>query len=166
MSGDPSLHPAFPTIVRMVVEQPREARYRLRFDDRHGRFYVTDVPSLLYDKGFPGVYGWVEGLGHPPGSHCDIFLLSRTAFQPGDVVDAHVCGVLVRGDRDHKVFAVDADWANELPAWDLDALPEQLRHDVMALYPVLLKGERWAGAREAWALLESIRTKRFVPNAD
>jgi len=150
----------------MVVEQPRESPKRMRYDARRRVFYATDVPSLLYKTDFPGVYGWVEGLGHPPDSHCDIFLLSELSFWPGDVTEAHVCGVLVRNDHDHKIVALDSAWVSKLLTCDLDSLPDDLRDAMTKVYPVLREGERWAGAAEAWELLEAIRTKRFVPNAD
>lgn len=150
----------------MVVEQPRDARYRMRYDDQRRVFYETEVPSLLFDKRFPGVYGWVQGLGDPPGNHCDIFLLSDVPYKPGDVAEAYISGVLLRSDHDHKLVALDRAWAGQLRQWDFAALPEDLRNAVMRLYPILRGGERWEGVPDAASLLDSIRGKRFVPNAD
>lgn len=160
------LHPRFPDVVRMVVEQPRDARYRVRYDRERRSFYETAVPSLIYDANFPGVYGWVEGLGAPPGSHCDIFLITDCPRTPGDVAEAHVCGVLVRNDRDHKLVSLDVDWAQRLSSCDLAALPLALLAAVMRLYPVLRPGERWGGVGDARSLLISISNQWFIPNAD
>lgn len=161
-----TLHPAFPEVVRLVVEQPREFPYRLRYNDVERKFVRTAVRSMLLDRNFPGVYGWVDGLGHPPGSHCDLFLLTDLRFEPGDLVDAHVCGIFFRSDLDHKVFALDEAHFRAVRKCDFFSLPSGLRQSIERLYPEPREGDRWAGADEARAHLEAIYLKLVVPNAD
>lgn len=166
MRGGEKLHSDFPRVVKMVVEQPRDARFRLRYDPGNDTFVATDVPSMLFERRFPGVYGWIEGLGQPPTSHCDILLLTDLHFPPGAVVDAYVCGVFFRSDRDHKILAVDAAYSRALPLCDISFLPERLALAVREVYPVLEPGERWGDASEAASLLEAMRSRTFIPNAD
>src|SRR4051794_2427164 len=101
-----SLHPGFPDQVWVVVEQPAHEPYRLAYDPGQGAFVRTGVRSLPHARGFSGAYGWIGGLGMPPGPHFDVLLVTRTAWEAGAVVPAYLCGVFYRHDGDHKLVAL------------------------------------------------------------
>lgn len=86
------LHPRFPELVWLVVEQPAHEEYRLRYKPESGTFASKGYRSLGYARGFPGAYGWVGGLGTPPAAHCDAALATDVALPAGEVVAASVCG--------------------------------------------------------------------------
>ena len=102
------LHPDFPEKVWIVVEQPKNEPHRLRYDRASG-FKRTPHKSLLFARGFSGVYGWVGGLGTPPEPHLDVLLLTHQNHKAGDVLLGFVCGVFYRGDGDHKLVALEAE---------------------------------------------------------
>jgi inorganic pyrophosphatase len=143
--------------VRVVVEQPAGEPNRLQFDPTTGVFERTFHRSLLHARGFTGAYGWVVGFGTPPGRHLDALLVTSRRPAAGSVVPAYVCGVLLRGDGDHKLVTVDAQETAESPAPDLALLPMETRRELFRLYPSLSQGEGWRGAERALSLLRRWR---------
>ncbi len=70
-----SLHPGFPAQVWVVVEQPAHEPYRLAYDPARRTFVRTAQRSLTHARGSSGAYGWIGGLGMPPGPHFDVLPL-------------------------------------------------------------------------------------------
>jgi inorganic pyrophosphatase len=147
------LHPEFPQKTWVVVEQPRDEPYRLVYDPQSQRFQRSEHRSLLYARGFSGVYGWIGGSGTPPEAHHDVILLTGQFLPAGAIVQGHVCGVFLRQDNDHKFIAVDDERRQNMPCADLACLDELSRQDLLRLYPRIGEGEGWFGAEIAFAHL-------------
>ena len=149
------LHPNFPEKVWLVVEQPKSEPCRLRYDRASGFFERTPHKSLLFERGFGGVYGWVGGLGTPPEPHRDVLLLTHQDPQPGDVLMGVVCGVFYRGDGDHKLVALGAERRAATARADFFALDGATQDELRRLYPDVRENEGWYGAEKARAYLRS-----------
>ena len=146
-------HAQFPYHVRVVVEQPRDEPLRIRYVPERGEFVRTEDRSLLFARGFGGAYGWIAGTGEPPGVHYDALVLTDRDVISGEVVEAEVVGVFLRGGGDHKILTIDTQSSYEVDGRGFDALPEGVRVQVQALYPRVGEGEGWRGAEEAHRLL-------------
>ena len=152
-----NIHPDFPKKVWIIVEQPRNEPYRLKYDPISNRFIQTKFRSLIFERGFNGVYGWIGGLGLPPDPHCDIYLLTQKNPQVGDVLLGYVCGVFYRDDVDHKIFAIDPDWEKGAFKSDLAFLDKETKSNLESLYPRISESEGWYGAKEAHLYLNQLR---------
>ena len=150
-----TLHPEFPRVVWVVVEQPRGEPYRISYDPDSRTFIRSAITlSLSHKRGFDsGVYGWVGGSGLPPEPHHDVFLLTRQAPACGDVIPGYVCGVFLRRDNDHKFVAVDEELRRGMATADLMALDEVRYRDLLRQYPRIDAGEGWYGADVAASYL-------------
>lgn len=145
-------------LVRIIVEQPRRERYRLCFDPDTASFVRTVYPALLYERGFVGCYGWIEGTGLPPQPHWDVYVCTDADPQPGERIDAALCGVFVRADGDHKFVALGPDLMAAGIQPELAALPDRRLANVYALYPVVGPDEGWRGAAFAADLVRTTPT--------
>jgi hypothetical protein len=143
------LHPEFPHKVLVVVEQPRNEMYRCIYDPASGTFSRSTIKSLVYIRGFSGVYGWVGGTGVPPGPHHDILLFTRQFPVCGDSLTGHICGIFLRQDNDHKFVAVDEEIRRHMAGADLSFLDNTHYNELLQLYPRVDEGEGWHGAEVA-----------------
>ncbi len=144
--------------IRVVVEQPRHERYRLRFDTDTATFVRTAYLALLYERGFVGCYGWIEGTGIPPQPHWDVYVCTDVDPQPGERIDAALCGVFVRADGDHKFVALGQDLIAAGIEPELAALPGPRLANVRSLYPVVGPAEGWRDAAFASVLVRTTPT--------
>ncbi|MGL6041550.1 MAG: hypothetical protein ACRC01_10175 [Deefgea sp.] len=98
-----------------------------------------------------GVYGWIAESGTPPEPHFDILIASNEDLAAGEVIDAHICGMYLRKDGDHKLLALadDVIRTNGVDEICLSQLPEVLRTNFLGVYPYLNPGEAWLNAAEA-----------------
>lgn len=129
--------------VQVVVEQPHDERHRLQFDPETGAFVRTPYLALLYERGFLGCYGWIEGSGAPPGPHWDVYVLTDVDARPGDRIEATLCGVFVRADGDHKFVALGSDLIAAGIEPEFASLPDGRLSNVRALYPAVGAAEGW-----------------------
>jgi len=150
------LHPNFPEKVWVVVEQPGDEVYRLSYDRKRNKFVQTANRSLIYEREFKGVYGWVGGMGIPPEKHCDVLMLTHQNHQVGEVILGYVCGVFYRKDGDHKIVALDAEWRRKVSRANLETLDETTYNNLMGLYPRIDEGEGWYSVDEALTYLEQM----------
>jgi hypothetical protein len=148
-----SLHPEFPQKVWVIVEQPRNEPYRFSYDPVGKTFSRTSFNSLIYDRGFSGVYGWIGGSGVPPAPHHDVLLITRQYPSVGDMLVGHICGVFVRQDNDHKFVAVDDEIRGNMTTADLSALDKAFYDELLRLYPRVEEGEGWHRAEVAYSYL-------------
>lgn len=149
------LHPEFPEKVWVIVEQPRNEPYRFSYDPGSQTFTRTIYKSLVYDRGFSGVYGWIGGSGTPPAPHYDVMLVTQQNPRPGDVLLGFICGVFLRRDDDHKFVAIDTELRSTLAKVDLAALDEATYNELMRLYPEVREDEGWHGAEIAFSYLKN-----------
>ncbi len=160
-------HRSFPDQVWVVVEQPAHELYRLTYDPGQGAFVRTGVRSLTHARGFSGAYGWIGGLGMPPGPHFDVLLITRTAWEAGALVPAYLCGVFYRGDGDHKLLALDVALRPTVATLDLLALDLLDQAQLYRLYPEVGPGEGWHGGVEARAYLQRCAAARgYLPQTE
>lgn len=148
-----SLHPEFPKKAWIIVEQSRNEPYRFIFNSASNTFSRSSFKSLVYERGFSGVYGWVGGSGSPPEPHHDILLLTNQFPSCGDIVLGHVCGVFLREDNDNKFLAVDDEIRQSMSAPDIKFLDKSYYEELLRLYPRIGDGEGWHGSEVAIALL-------------
>jgi inorganic pyrophosphatase len=161
------LHPGFPDQVWVVVEQPAHEPFRLAYDPAQGTFVRTAVRSLTHARGFSGAYGWIGGLGMPPGPHFDVLLVTPTPWEAGAVVSAFLFGVFYRRDGDHKLIALDAALRPPVLAPDLAALRPADQAQLYHLYPDVGPGEGWYGGDEARTYLRRCAARLgYLPQAE
>jgi len=143
------LHPEFPHKVWAVVEQPRDEVHRFIYNPVDESFSRSDIRSLMYARGFSGVYGWVGGTGLPPAPHHDVLLVTGQSPSCGDVLTGHIVGIFLRKDNDHKFVAVDDETRRGMPDADLAFLDKAHYNELLALYPRIDEGEGWYGREVA-----------------
>ena len=148
-----TLHPEFPYKVWVIVEQPRNEPDRFSYDPVNKSFYRTSHKSLVYARGFSGVYGWIGGSGIPPQPHHDVLLFTTHTPTCGDVLVGHICGVFIRQDHDHKFVAVDDEIRNNMVTADISSLRNDLYDELLRLYPRIEEGEGWNNAKTAFSYL-------------
>ena len=151
--GSISLHPEFPQKVWVIIEQPRDEVYRYYYDPMSNTFARSSFKSLVYERGFSGVYGWIGGSGIPPAPHHDVLLFTRQSPSFGHVLVGFICGVFLRQDTDHKFIAVDDEIRQNMKTADLTYLDKALYDELLRLYPRIDEGEGWFGADVAYSSL-------------
>jgi inorganic pyrophosphatase len=147
------LHPEFPHKVWVIVEQPRNEPNRFSYDPVSQTFSRSSHKSLIYDRGFSGVYGWIGGTGVPPAPHHDVLLFTNQFPAPGEILLGHICGVFLRQDNDHKFVAADDDIRRNMTTADLASLDKAFYDELLRLYPRVDEGEGWFGAEVAFSHL-------------
>ena len=147
------LHPEFPQKVWVIVEQPRNEPHRFLYDPDSQTFSRSSHKSLIYDRGFSGVYGWIGGTDVPPAPHHDVLLLTKLFPAAGEIVVGHICGVFLRQDHDHKFVAVDDEIRRSMTTADVLSLDRALYEELLRLYPRIETGEGWFGAEVAFSHL-------------
>ena len=140
----------------VVVEQPADEEYRLKYDPAQNRFTRTEVKSLTHMRGFTGAYGWLGGLGYPPHSHLDVLIITKQSPHAGDVLLAHICGIFYRGDGDHKLVALDDQLIHTVARADLDCLDATTYANLIGMYPRVDANEGWFSAEEAKKYLNRV----------
>lgn len=148
-----TLHPEYPQKVWVIVEQPRDEPDRFAYDPVSQSFYRTPYKSLLFARGFSGVYGWIGGSGIPPDLHYDVMLFTVQFPAFGDILEGYICGVFIRKDRDNKFAAVDGEIRKKMASADLSCLSRNLYEELLRLYPRMDEGEGWFGAETAFSFL-------------
>ena len=148
-----TLHPEFPQKVWVIVEQPRNEPDRFSYDAVSKSFYRTSYKSLVYTRGFSGVYGWIGGSGIPPAPHHDVMLFTNQSPTFGDNLVGYICGVFIRQDNDNKFVAVDDEIRNSMTTADLSCLGKDLYDELLRLYPRVDEGEGWCNAEIAFSYL-------------
>lgn len=147
-------HDASPQMIWTVIEQPPGTEYRFDYLPDDNQYRMTQSKSLFYDRGFSGAYGWVGGLGYPPGPHFDVILITKRRLNCGDVVSAYLCGVFFRSDGDHKLVALDEELRVTVLHPDITALDAATLEELYKLYPWIGEGEGWFGSQEAQTYLQ------------
>lgn len=145
-----TLHPEFPQKVWVIVEQPRNEPHRFLYDPTSQTFSRSSHKSLIYDRGFSGVYGWIGGTGVPPAPHHDVLLFTKQFPAVGEILIGHICGVFLRQDNDHKFVAADDAIRRSMTSADLLSLDKALYDELLRLYPRVDEGEGWFGAEVAF----------------
>jgi len=136
-------------IYQTIVEQRKTDEYRNKYNPNTGIFDKTEFKSLLFQRGFTGIYGWIIGYGSPPGKHLDIMTLTETDYELGTIIDIKIIGVFIRKDKDNKFVGVETNRKEN----DFNELSLEDRNTLMNLYPIIKNGEGWFGNDKAIELL-------------
>lgn len=142
-------HPDYPEKVWIVVEQLSDEQYRLKYDPHSGTFTRTDHLSLIYKRGFSGVYGWIGGTGTPPAPHFDVLMFTHQHSHPGEVLLGTICGMFIHKSGDHKLVAVGEGVLADMQSADISALNEADHAELMQIFPRIDEGEGWFGGEYA-----------------
>lgn len=151
----PNIHPHFPQQVWVVIEQPPGESQRIEYDLETAQFVKTDYGFLPNHRGYKHAYGWIGGLGHPPQSHVDVFLITDQPLKPGSICVGYPCGVFFRRDGDHKVVALDLLYAQQHPSLEFDHLGLAMQQELKAIYPDVAANEGWKNRESACQYLLS-----------
>ena len=117
-----ALHIEFPQKVWVIVKQPKNESHRFTYDPASQTFSRSSSKSLIYDRGFSGVYSWIGGTGVPPAPHHDVLLFTTKFPASGQILLGHICGVFLRQENDHKFVAVDDEIRDDMTAANLSSL--------------------------------------------
>ena len=99
--------PAFPEVVRMVVEIPKGSSNKYEYDRELGAFRLDRV--LYSPVHYPGDYGFIPGTLASDGDPMDVLALVEEPSFSGCVVEVRPVGVLNMVDqeqKDQKIIAV------------------------------------------------------------
>ena len=132
-------------IKKMIVEQRAKDIYRNVFDCRGRDFHVSEHKSLLYERNYCGVYGWIVGYGEPPSKHIDVFGLLEGDYELGDELDIKIIGIFIRNDKDNKIIGVQVDRLED----DFFELSIKEINMMKNIYPKIRDGEGWFGKEKA-----------------
>jgi inorganic pyrophosphatase len=153
--------------VRVVVESPRGAKVKLKFDRKLG--VVTVSRPLPLGLTYPYDWGFVPGTRAPDGDPVDALVYWDVASYPGVVVPCRAIGV-VRLEQDSKsngrvrndrIIAVPVNHPRGDELRGPDDLPARVRDEIAQFFlsaiffepknPALLG---WGGADEADGLVD------------
>ena len=128
----------------VVIEQPPQEKYRIKYNDKTKLFSRTSVPSYYYLRKFSWWYGWISGTGPPPNSHCDAILISEKNWDIGDIVTGYLIGVFTK-KHDYKYLIIEVEQAIKKNVFDLHDLPAIVLNELFRLYTHPLPEEKWLG---------------------
>jgi len=140
-------------VFQTIVEQRRNDEHRNQYDPVTGLFHQTEYKSLLFQRDYTGIYGWLLGYGSPPEHHLDVFTLTDTDYELGAIIKVKVIGVFIRNDGDNKFLAVELTREED----DFADLPKEDQRMLFNVYPNLRVGEGWFGQLRAMELIEESR---------
>jgi len=128
-----------------IVEQCRNDEYRNKYKPETNAFERTTLKSLLFERKFDGVYGWLDGYDYPPNRHLDIMVITKNEYNLGDRIKIKIIGIFKRNDNDNKLIAVEYG-RNEN---EINELSESDQIMIKRLYPIIKNGEGWLGKEVA-----------------
>jgi len=140
-------------IVKAIIEQRNDDEYRNKYKDN--MFIKTEYKSILFQRGFIGVYGWIDGYGFPPNKHLDIMIITESNYNLGESIEVKVIGVFIRNDEDHKIIGIESDRIEE----NWIELPIEEKEMIMNIYPNIREGEGWHGKEKAKEVIIRFKTK-------
>ncbi len=120
--------------VRVVVETPRGANIKLKFDDKLGCFSLTRIMPLGVT--YPYDFGFVPQTLAQDGDPLDVMILIDAVTYPGVVIPCRLLGALqieergMRGRQNHRVVAVPAKAARKDDLKDFSDLGERMQKEL------------------------------------
>jgi inorganic pyrophosphatase len=164
--------------VHVVIECPRGAAVKLKFDPRMGAMTLSrPLPAGLT---YPHDWGFVPGTCAPDGDPLDALVICDVGTAPGVVVPCRLLGVLELEqdrkngggrERNDRLIAVPAIAPRFETVADVSALPERLRDEIAQFFvsATVFEAKRvrilgWAGASSAVALLERSKVRQPHPS--
>ncbi|MCM1988591.1 inorganic diphosphatase [Oceanirhabdus seepicola] len=144
-------------IITMRVEQTQKYEKRIKYIPEGDYFIETNSGSLMYERGFDGVYGWIEGYGSPPEKHLDIYVVTQKQLSLGDRIQAKVIGCFLRNDGDNKIIAIEEERKEK----DISELEYKEMSMLRGLYPRIGENEGWFGKEKAIEIMRVFRDTHF-----
>jgi len=141
----------------MRVEQTPKYEKRIKYIPEGDYFIETNTGSLMYERGFDGVYGWIEGYGNPPENHLDIYVITQKQLSLGDRIQAKVIGCFLRNDGDNKIIAIEEERKEK----DISELEYKEMSMLRGLYPRIGENEGWFGKEKAIEIMRVFRDTHF-----
>lgn len=126
--------------LRVVVETPRGANIKLKYDDRHGCFSLTRIMPL--GVVYPYDFGFVPQTLAQDGDPLDVLVLIDAATYPGVVISSRLIGALqieergMRGRPNHRLVAVPIKAARKDDLRDLSGLGERVQRELERFFIV------------------------------
>jgi inorganic pyrophosphatase len=164
-------------IIHVVIESPRGATAKIKYDSGLGAFTLSrPLPLGLW---YPHDWGFVPGTVAEDGDPLDALLLSDGTTFPGLVVRARPLGVIQLEqdaktggrERNDRLIAV-ADNAPRIGYRTAGDLPERVRQELEQFFLDVTYFEHknarvlgWQGPEEALALVQRVQARRRAPGA-
>lgn len=120
--------------LRVVIETPRGAGYKLKFDDKLGCFNLTRIMPL--GLVYPYDFGFVPQTLASDGDPIDVMVMIDAATYPGVVIPCRLLGALqieergARGRANHRLLAVPVKAARQDTLRDYQGLGERVLREL------------------------------------
>jgi len=159
--------PDCPSIVRMIVEIPRNSTNKYEYDGKLGVFRLDR--ALYSPLHYPGDYGFIPGTLGEDGDPLDVLALVDEPSYPGVLIAVRPVGMLEMMDQqeaDQKILAV----ANRNPRFDpIQAIEQVIPHNLREIEHFFniykeLEGKHteirgWCSAQEASEMILAARRR-------
>jgi inorganic pyrophosphatase len=162
-----------PSVVRMIVEIPKNSANKYEYDAELGVFKL-DRP-LYSPVHYPADYGFVPGTISEDGDPIDILSLAEEPGFPGCLIEVRPLGILDMVDdseSDRKILAVPARDPHFDQICDVDGLPDHQRKEIEHFFQIykILEGKTvqthgWHGREDALEHITAAR-KRFLSRSN
>lgn len=120
--------------LRVVVETPRGANIKLKYDDKHGCFSLTRIMPL--GVVYPYDFGFVPQTLAQDGDPIDVLVLIDAATYPGVVIPCRLLGALqieergMRGRPNHRLVALPTKAARKDDIRDVSGLGDRVQREL------------------------------------
>jgi inorganic pyrophosphatase len=159
--------------VHAVVETPRGARAKLKYEPELGGFVLSK--SLMLGLSYPYDWGFIPSTLASDGDPLDVMVIHEAATSPGLILRCQVIGALLtvqtrKGtkERNDRVIAVPSHSHLERDLDDARDLPAETREELEKFFVATdeledkkLKFEGWVGPKQALRLIKDCE-KRFA----
>jgi inorganic pyrophosphatase len=153
-----------PTIVRMIVEIPKNSTNKYEYDVELGVFRLDR--ALYSPMHYPGDYGFIPGTKADDGDPMDVLSLAEEPSFPGCLIEVRLVGVLDMEDEgggDSKILAVPSRNPRYDEVRGIEEVAGHVRKEIEHFFGIYkeLEGKvvrlyGWRGVQEAHeAVLES-----------
>ena len=160
---------------RVVVEAPRGATTKLKWDDALGAF--TIARPLILGVRYPFDWGFIPGTLAPDGDPLDAMVMHDSPTYPGVVIACTALGVIKVGERkkrgrkterNDRLIAVPIDAPRYDELRDARDLPKRTREELEEFFVTVVRlGDKeveilgWDGPRAAQKLVDAtVNAKR------
>ena len=159
--------------VHAIVETPRGARAKLKYETELGGFVLSK--SLTLGLTYPYDWGFIPSTLAPDGDPLDVMIIHEAATAPGLIMRCEVIGALLtvqskngKKERNDRLFAVPTHSHLERKLNNVRELPSAEREELEKFFIATdeledksLKFKGWVGPKHAMRLLKDCE-KRFA----
>lgn len=158
-------------VVHAIVETPRGARAKLKYEPELGGFVLSK--SLMLGLSYPYDWGFVPSTLADDGDPLDIMIIHGAATSPGLILRCQVIGALLtvqakkgKKERNDRVIAVPANSHLERKLNHVRELPPEERDELEKFFIATdelegktLKFEGWVGPKQGLRLVKECERK-------